>query len=552
MQKKFVVLLAAAMMMTAPTLGITAPSPGSNTVNSAAIIDGEVKTPDIANLAVTTAKIANGAVTATQLANGAVTAAKLGIVCSTGQILQYTSTGWVCSAGTPGPVGPQGPQGIQGIQGSAGAVGPDGPQGLKGDTGATGATGPQGPVGQTPHYANVVVVAKSGGDFTDPVAALNSITDASAVNPYLVKIMPGVYDIGAYSLKIQSYVDVEGSGKNNTIINATNADSVIAGANYSQVRGMQIINTCLSLNYCSGIAATQLDNMLTQEKSTFKVKDMSIVINGTAQFNSYGISTNYSSIDVNESDITNLSTGLHSVGIQSNYSYLTVKNSNITVNNTASGSSTGIETSDSNWINRPDVSHLVENVTVTVKGNVGNNGINVVSSYYSNSGTPTVRNSTIYVFGPGTGLGSTDKLTVSDVEILVDAKGGHQARGVEASAHPLNVQYKNMNIKVSGGTDANIGFLINGYNMPTALYSTNILNSTIKVAGPWSSVIKTFDYIAKVSFYQGIFQSDSAIIQSGSANDVFNAVGTQLIGSTQVQAPFKKLNCFDANFDPIP
>jgi len=41
-------------------------------------------------------------------------------------------------------------------------------------------------------YTNVIVVAPSGGDFTDPITALSAITDASATNPYLVKIMPGV------------------------------------------------------------------------------------------------------------------------------------------------------------------------------------------------------------------------------------------------------------------------------------------------------------------------------------------------------------------------
>lgn len=60
-------------------------------------------------------------------------------------------------------------------------------------------------------HANVIVVAKSGGDFNDPVAALNSITDASDTNPYLVKIMPGIYDI-TESLSVKSYVHVVGSG----------------------------------------------------------------------------------------------------------------------------------------------------------------------------------------------------------------------------------------------------------------------------------------------------------------------------------------------------
>src|SRR6185369_579404 len=65
--------------------------------------------------------------------------------------------------------------------------------------------------------ANLVVGAKSGGDVTSPIAAVNSITDASANNPYLIKVMPGVYDLGAASLTMKSFVDLEGSGDSSVI-----------------------------------------------------------------------------------------------------------------------------------------------------------------------------------------------------------------------------------------------------------------------------------------------------------------------------------------------
>src|SRR5438270_13821129 len=42
-------------------------------------------------------------------------------------------------------------------------------------------------------YRNVVVVATSGGDFDSVQKALNSITDNSATNPYLVWVAPGIY-----------------------------------------------------------------------------------------------------------------------------------------------------------------------------------------------------------------------------------------------------------------------------------------------------------------------------------------------------------------------
>ncbi|MFZ4855764.1 MAG: hypothetical protein ACOYL3_05150 [Desulfuromonadaceae bacterium] len=222
MQNKLVVTLAAVMLTSVPSLGLAAMA-GSNTVNSAAIVDGAVATNDIANLAVSSAK----------LANGAVTAAKLGIVCTAGQTLGYTTSGWACSAGTPGPTGPQG---VQGPAGPAGATG------TKGATGATGATGPQGPQGiqgiQGPtgsgvKYGQVLVVAKSGGNYTSLTTAMASITDASATKPYLIKVMPGVYDLGGASLQLKPYVDLEGGGMNNTIITS----SVLNGDNESCVTG---------------------------------------------------------------------------------------------------------------------------------------------------------------------------------------------------------------------------------------------------------------------------------------------------------------------------
>jgi hypothetical protein len=140
-----------------------------------------------------TGHIQNGAVTNQKIADGAVTAAKLGITCPAGQYLQFSGTSWVCSVGTAGPQGPVGPQGIPG------------------------ATGPQGPAA---HYANVIVVAKSGGDFTDPIAAVNSITDASDANPYLVKIMPGIYDLSG-TITMRENIDLVGAGENVTKLRQT-------------------------------------------------------------------------------------------------------------------------------------------------------------------------------------------------------------------------------------------------------------------------------------------------------------------------------------------
>ena len=57
-------------------------------------------------------------------------------------------------------------------------------------------------------YQQVVVVAKSGGDFTTIQAALDSITDASATKRYLVWVAPGVYN---ERVTMKQYVDIEGA-----------------------------------------------------------------------------------------------------------------------------------------------------------------------------------------------------------------------------------------------------------------------------------------------------------------------------------------------------
>ncbi len=87
---------------------------------------------------------------------------------------------------------------------------------------------------------NVISVAKQNGDFSDPSAAVASITDASESNPYLVVIAPGVYNM-ANQLVLKEFVEVAGSGKSVTFlrINAGSNDSeaaaaaVVAGPNTS-------------------------------------------------------------------------------------------------------------------------------------------------------------------------------------------------------------------------------------------------------------------------------------------------------------------------------
>jgi len=92
-------------------------------------------------------------------------------------------------------------------------------------------------------YANVVVVAKSGGDYTTITAALNSITDAGSSNRYLVIVGPGTY---SERVTMKQYVDVAGSGESLTFITADTGptsgspSSVVVGALFSELRDVTL------------------------------------------------------------------------------------------------------------------------------------------------------------------------------------------------------------------------------------------------------------------------------------------------------------------------
>lgn len=93
-------------------------------------------------------------------------------------------------------------------------------------------------------YGKIAIVAQTGGDYADPVSALNAIATwcgtPSATNPCLMKLMPGVYDIGSNSLLMLSYVDIEGSGERTTVITSNSAVGTVQGSRNAELRFLTI------------------------------------------------------------------------------------------------------------------------------------------------------------------------------------------------------------------------------------------------------------------------------------------------------------------------
>jgi len=94
-------------------------------------------------------------------------------------------------------------------------------------------------------YQNVIVVARSGGDFTSIQKALASIGDNSASNPYLVWVAPGIYN---ESIIMKPYVDIQGAGELVTKITFVGGSSpdvatVRSSANNAELRFLTVENT---------------------------------------------------------------------------------------------------------------------------------------------------------------------------------------------------------------------------------------------------------------------------------------------------------------------
>ena len=77
--------------------------------------------------------------------------------------------------------------------------------------------------------------------------ALAGIPSPSSTNPWLVKIEPGIYDIGTVSLPMRSWVDIEGSGIGVTTIRGTvngfYTNGTIVGASNAELRMLTVVAT---------------------------------------------------------------------------------------------------------------------------------------------------------------------------------------------------------------------------------------------------------------------------------------------------------------------
>ncbi len=280
-----------------------------------------IKTGHIQDEAVTTNKVVNGAVTTNKIADGAVTTTKItdGTVTT-----QKISDGAVTDAKITGP--------ISASKISSTGLNADAVDGLHAtDLAPAVHSHPQSQVtgleaalagkADVTHnhdslyqqkYGKVAVVAQTGGDYTDPVAAMNDSSTwcgtPSATNPCLLKIMPGVYDIGSNPVNLHQNIDIEGSGEYVTKIIATISASETGVLNYDtwgeindrtfEIRLLTLENS--GTNWSCGIT---MMNSYPHPSSRLKLSNVTINVHSGAYYiagiRSYNIPVTLKNVTIN-------------------------------------------------------------------------------------------------------------------------------------------------------------------------------------------------------------------------------------------------------------
>lgn len=125
---------------------------------------------------------------------------------------------------------------------------------------------------------NIVDVATSGAPFSSIASAVASIDDASADNPYLVRVAPGLYDESQRTI-VPEFVRLEGSGAGVTVLSV----NITANANTAAAAAVQLSdNTALSRMTVVNAGSTALSSgvFAAGVSSSTAILDAEILVNG--------------------------------------------------------------------------------------------------------------------------------------------------------------------------------------------------------------------------------------------------------------------------------
>jgi hypothetical protein len=322
------------------------------------------------------------------------------------------------------------------------------------------------------HAKNLLVVAKSGGDFTTITDALNSITDNSVDNRYLIYVAPGVY---MEQVTMKQYVDIEGAGEQATKITYTGsfyADSgTVVGVDHTEIRFLTVENT--GVDDC----AVGIFNYYSNMRMT------NVTVTATGAENNFGVYSGYSSPTLTRMTIIAYGETGYNMGIYISSGSPTITDVKVTV--------TG---GDFNYAIMNSTSATMTEVTAYASGgtlyNIGVNNygasptmMNVVATGSGGSyaygvenedSSPTMNNVTANASGAGYTYGVYNSGTSSPmmINVIATASGGNWNIGVYNNGFSCSPTLSYVNTTASGGTES-YGI----YNNYAPITMTNVIAS---------------------------------------------------------------------------
>ncbi len=357
-----------------------------------------------------------------------------------------------------------------------------------------------------PHVANAWPVKASDGSpdstasATALVAAVASIptsgTDApSWSNPWLVKIGPGVYDLGSSSLAIPDYVAVEGAGRGVTVIQSTGSDvsgsATVTASSLLELRDLSIKNT--------GAAAYATALMISGNGAMVRRVDMTVQ---SASSSSRGIYLIGSGLTIEDSTMTVSSSGSGSI-----YGVLTGAGTSLTVNRAAL--TLGVQGTGSGAAFSVDGSFTGRNVNV--KSNFYGNTTATISGVMA-SGSVDLRDSYIFAgcagnVAPANGVSGGTSMTLFNVDLGSWRLGnasctctGANFSNAYGSIRASSIQGYNIGVATSGATaartvyvdDSFVSSITNGASYTTHVGATRLTygtsnSGTLTCAGVYTS-----------------------------------------------------------------
>ena len=376
------------------------------------------------------------------------------------------------------------------------------------------------------HYQNVRVVAKSGGDFTTITAALNSISDASAANPYLIYVAPGVY---TETITMKPYVDIEGAGELATKITFTGSSELDTGtvvsANNAELRFLTVENTGGTFDYAVAIynssGAPRLTHV-TASASGAGSENYAVYISGNSSPTMTnvtatawgGTNNNFGVFSFSTPSYTMMNVVANATGGSANYAVYNESCSPMMTNVTATASEGGTNFGVYNLVSS---SIMIDIRAIAFGGGSGNYGV------YNESSSPMMTNVTATASGAGYNSGVyNDYSTPTMVDVTATASGGTYNYGMYNDMASPTIQ--GSLITASGGTSEGIhnAASITGYGP----YTVTINNSQI-AGGSNTIYTEVASYTTRVG-------------------------ASQLVGNGgQGLGTYKCVASYNGNFDPL-